>query len=163
MADQTQHEGKPLTGRKVLAIFVGAFAVIIAVNLFMAYSAVHSFPGLEVRNGYIASQTFDAERKAQEALDWEVTAALEGNDRLVLTIIAPDGTPARIQKIEGMLGRTTERNDDQTLVFEQDENGAQIAHLQPLDYGKWELRFVATAMNGVPFRQRIILILPEKS
>ena len=56
-----------LKGRHVLGIAVGAFGVIIAVNLVMAYQAISTFPGLEVANGYVASQTFDADRKAQDA------------------------------------------------------------------------------------------------
>ena len=59
-----------LKGKHVLGIAVGAFGVIIAVNLVMAYQAISTFPGLEVANGYVASQTFDADRKAQEALGW---------------------------------------------------------------------------------------------
>ncbi|MDZ4134978.1 MAG: FixH family protein, partial [Paracoccaceae bacterium] len=41
-----------LTGRKVLVITVSAFAVIIGVNLLLAYKAVSTFPGLEVKNSY---------------------------------------------------------------------------------------------------------------
>ena len=57
-----------LTGWHVLAIFVGAFGVIIGVNVALAWNAVATFPGLEVDNSYIASQTFDDRREAQEAL-----------------------------------------------------------------------------------------------
>jgi nitrogen fixation protein FixH len=53
-----------MTGRKVLAITVSAFGVIIAVNFLLAYKAVSTFPGLEVPNSYVASQTFDADRAA---------------------------------------------------------------------------------------------------
>ncbi len=51
-----------------------AFAVIIAVNLVLAFKAVRTFPGLEVENSYVASQTFDAERTAQEALGLDAEA-----------------------------------------------------------------------------------------
>ena len=53
---------KELTGRHVLIITLAAFGVIIAVNLVMAFLAVGSFPGLEVKNSYVASQDFDRER-----------------------------------------------------------------------------------------------------
>ena len=49
-----------LTGRKVFFITAGAFAVIIGVNVTMAVLAVGTFPGLEVKNSYVASQSFDA-------------------------------------------------------------------------------------------------------
>jgi len=162
MADfnETADGGKPLTGRKVFAIFAAAFTLIIGVNVYMAYSAVHTFPGLEVENGYVASQTFDAERKAQEALGWDVSAAVVG-DTVQITILGRDGAPVQVDAIEGMIGRTTERQQDQELVFAQNDLGVQVAPVAPLDFGKWELRFVATAADGTPFRQRIQLILPE--
>ena len=45
---------KPLTGRHVFAVFLMAFGTIISVNVFMAYSAIKTFPGVEVENSYIA-------------------------------------------------------------------------------------------------------------
>ena len=68
----------PITGPKAFAIFSSFFVVIIGVNVVMAYQAIHTFPGLEVDNSYVASQTFDAERKAQEALGWNAHAAVQG-------------------------------------------------------------------------------------
>ena len=65
---------KPLTGRKVFLMFAAAFSVIIGVNLILAYKAVTTFPGLEVKNSYVASQSFDAERAAQLALGWDIGA-----------------------------------------------------------------------------------------
>ena len=158
--EQTTDGGKPLTGRKVLAIFVGAFALIVGVNVFMAWNAIGTFPGLEVKNSYVASQTFDAERAAQEALGWETSAAVEG-DSVQLTITGPDGKPARVESIEATIGRATHRGDDQVLAFRQNEFGVHVAQVAPLDFGKWDVRFVATAANGTPFRQRLIVILPE--
>ena len=58
------HAEKQLTGRKVLLIMCSAFAVIIGVNLTLAFQAVATFPGLEVKNSYVASQSFDDDRAA---------------------------------------------------------------------------------------------------
>ena len=44
-----------LTGQKVLAITATGFAIIIGVNITMAYSALSTFPGLVVKNSYVAS------------------------------------------------------------------------------------------------------------
>lgn len=160
MTDNQTGSGKELTGRKVFFIFAAAFAIIIGVNVFMAYSAIGTFPGLDVKNSYVASQTFDAERKAQEALGWEVTAAIEG-DSVTLKIIGLDGRPPRVEQIEATLGRATQRKDDQTLAFAVNDRGVHVAPITPVGGGKWELRFVATAANGVPFRQRIDLYAPD--
>ena len=55
------HERK-ITGTHVLIGFVTAFGIIIAVNFTLAYNAVATFPGLEVKNTYVASQEFDEKR-----------------------------------------------------------------------------------------------------
>ena len=158
--DQTPDGGKPLTGAKVFAMFAGAFALILGVNIFMAWNAIGTFPGLEVDNSYVASQTFDADRAAQEALGWETSAAIVG-ETVQLTILGPDGKPARVEIIEGTIGRASQRTDDQALVFRQNEMGVHVAEVTPLDFGKWDVRFIATAANGTPFRQRLQIILPE--
>ncbi len=162
MADieETPDGGKPLTGRKVFAIFAGAFALIIGVNLFMAWNAIGTFPGLETKNAYVANQTFDEERAAQEALGWETSVAIVG-DTVELTILAPGGAPARVEALEGTIGRPTNRSADQVLEFRQNDVGVHVAEVGPLDFGKWDVRFVATAVNGTAFRQRLQLVLPE--
>ena len=42
-----------IKGWHVLAAFVLAFSVIIGVNLTLAFNAVRTFPGLEVKNSYV--------------------------------------------------------------------------------------------------------------
>ncbi len=141
---------KPLTGRKVLAITVAFFGVVIAVNLVMADRAISTFPGLEVANSYVASQRFNAEKKAQLALGWKVDVAFEGNT-LVLAITDAGGQPVEVAKLDARLGRATEAKDDQIpgFVF---RDGAYVAPMS-LDYGNWELRLRLTAKDGTIFRQ----------
>ncbi|MBS9717403.1 FixH family protein [Pseudohalocynthiibacter aestuariivivens] len=145
---------KPLTGRKVFAILFAAFAVIIGVNVFMAFSAIRTFPGLEVGNSYVASQTFDADRAAQDALGWDVSAIIEANE-LVLTILDDLGAPAGIAELQAILGRATNIRDDMNPEFTY-ENGVYRA---PVDVapGNWNLRLVATAEDGTKFQRRIVL------
>ncbi len=82
-----------LSGRAVLFMIIAGFSVIIGANLVLAVSAVRSFPGLETDNSYIASQTFDRDRAAQQALGWDVAASIDGD----LLRLSFDGTlgPAR--------------------------------------------------------------------
>lgn len=145
---------KPITGRKVFAVTASAFAVIIGVNLFMAYSAVSTFPGLEVDNTYVASQSFDKERNAQIALGWDVSARIEAGV-LTLSILDGQGLPAPVQTLQATVGRATQERDDVTPVFTR-EGGNYRA---PVDLapGNWNLRMVATAPDGTGFRQRIVL------
>ncbi|MBW6507195.1 MAG: FixH family protein [Rhodobacteraceae bacterium] len=142
----------PFTGRKMLVLTVGAFGVIIAVNLFMAFKAISTFPGLEVANSYVASQTFDADRKAQEALGWVVEPAYADG---VLHIVIRDaaGLPASVRDISVLVGRPTSVRDDQTLVLAQ-AAGAYSAPVE-LSMGNWLLHLEAHAPDGTLFRQRL--------
>lgn len=146
-------EGK-LTGRHVAIIFCSAFSVIIAVNVTLAVSAVRTFPGLEVKNSYVASQYFDAERTAQEALGWTVSADFEAN-QLVLRINDKVG-PISPEIVRATLGRATHVGDDQELNF-QFNGEALVADTAELAPGNWNLRLAAIADDGTPFKQRIVL------
>ena len=145
---------RELTGRKVLAIVVAAFAVIIGANLTLAVNAVATFPGLETKNTYVASQTFDADRRAQAALGWSVAARLE-NDQIILEVTDSNDTPVQLVTLEVVLGRATQIADDRPIQFAY-RNGRFVAD-EALAPGKWYLRLAATAENGTTFRQRIAL------
>lgn len=147
---------KPLTGRKVFAIFAAGFGVIITVNVVMAVQAVGTFPGLEVKNSYVASQTFDDDRAAQEALGWDVSATVTDGE-LRLAIDGPDGRPVAPGELTVMMGRTTNRQHD--MFPEMLFDGA--AHVGEVESGpgKWELRVNAVAADGTAFKQRLILEL----
>ena len=104
-----------LKGWHVLTGFVSAFAVIISVNVFMATSAVRTFPGLEVKNSYVASQEFDRRRTQQEALGWTVLADWTGG-MVHLSITDADG-PVRVKDLHAVVGRATQVADDVEPVF----------------------------------------------
>lgn len=144
----------PLTGPKVFAIFSSFFIVIIAVNLVMAFKAVSTFPGVETTNSYIASQTFDDDRAAQEALGWTVAAAVHRGD-LQVTITDAAGDPVEVAAITGIFGRATMARDDQIPEFTFD--GAVYHAPVAADQGNWNFRVEATAADGTPFRQRIVI------
>jgi nitrogen fixation protein FixH len=143
---------RELTGRKVLAIFVGIFGVIISVNAFMAYSAVSTFPGLEVQNSFVASQGFNARLARQRELGWDIRVEVQG-DQLHVHITDPDGTPAEVAELTATLGRATHTRDDVTPDFTY----ARGSFRAPVDLenGNWNLRLVATARDGTQFRQRV--------
>lgn len=147
-------DGFTLNGRHVAAIFVGAFSIIFAVNMLLAFSAVRTFPGLEVKNSYVASQSFDARRAAQNALNWEVAAVIEGQV-MTLTIEDENG-PVEAQILQATLGRATHVRDDLSLVFSFD-GSAFTAPLPKLEHGYWNLRLKAASSEGTEFSQRISL------
>lgn len=145
---------RPLTGWHVLAIFIAAFGVIIAVNLTLAFNAVQSFPGLETRNSYVASQSFDARREAQQALGWQVGATAQ-DGRLRLEITDPQGQPVQVGDLQAVLGRATHVKDDRAPAFRFDGR-AYLAEAE-IGPGNWNLRITARALDGTVFAQRVVL------
>lgn len=144
---------REIKGWHVFTGFACAFGVIIAVNLTLAYNAVRTFPGLEVKNSYVASQSYDTDRIAQEALNWEVSARVAG-DVLRLSILK-DGNPQSPQIERAIFGRATSVVADQTPDFRFDGT----AFLAPVKAGpgNWNLRLKARSADGTLFQQRIIV------
>ena len=147
---------REITGKHVLIGFVAAFAVIIGVNLVLAYSAIKTFPGLEAKNGFVESQNFDRDRAAQEALGWTAEVDLEG-DKLVLSITDHDGKPVMVKDLKAVLGRPTHIREDQEPAFVFDGT-AYVAPVE-LNDGNWDLRMVAYSQDGTRFKQRLKMLI----
>ena len=145
---------REFTGRHAAIIFGGAFALIIGVNLALAYNAVKTFPGLEVQNSYVASQKFNDRQAAQEALDWTVQANAEGG-LISLSITDAEGAPVRVADLSATLGRATHLRDDIAPDFQFDGT-AYVAPVE-LGAGNWNIRMVAHADDGTEFTQRVVL------
>ncbi len=146
----------PLTGRKVFLIAASAFAVIIGVNVLMAVKAIGTFPGLEVKNSYVASQVFDAERAAQQALGWTLTEGYEAGE-LRLAFRDKEGLPVQVERLSATVGRTTEASDDLNPDFVW-RNGDYVASAD-LAPGKWMILLEAFAADGTRFHQRLDLFV----
>lgn len=148
---------REITGRHVLIAFLAAFGVIIAVNLTLAFKAVSTFPGLEVRNTYVASQTFEAERAGQDALNWDVSARVENG--ILRLSIEKDGTPVRPEITSAIFGRATHTRNDQTPDFTFD--GAAFTAPVEVGPGNWNLRLNATSADGTHFQRRLAIVVGE--
>ena len=147
-----------ITGTKVLIFTTSAFAVIIAVNLLLAYKAIATFPGLEVENSYVASQTWDAEKKAQDLLGWQLAPSYDPDAQtLNLTFTDAAGGAVQVARLDVLVGRTTEAKDDLRPQF-VDSMGTYSAKA-PLAPGKWMMLVEAYAADGTLFRQRIDLMV----
>lgn len=143
---------KELTGRHVLIITLAAFGVIIAVNLVMAFLAVGSFPGLEVKNSYVASQEFDRDRHAQESLGWMARASYDGKE-IAIEIVDRTGAHPILRDFSATIGRPTHKRADVTPQFLV-AGGVYRAPLV-LEPGIWNIHVQAMSPDGTPFRQRL--------
>jgi nitrogen fixation protein FixH len=140
-----------LTGRHVFFITTGAFAVIIGVNMVLAFKAISTFPGLEVDNSYVASQGFDTRKQAQEALGWQMKPAY-ASGRMTLSFLDRNGVSMPVTDLEVLVGRTTEAKDDVWPAFTAVGNGYEADI--PLARGKWMVKVTAKAADGTLFEQR---------
>lgn len=142
---------KPLTGKRVLCIALGAFSTIIAANMALAVAAVRSFPGLEVRNGYVASQYFEAERSAQTALGWTAVARHDG-DGLIIELRDAAGVSLDLDALTVRVGRPTGRAVDRTAEIAPLGKGYEIPGA--LDTGLWRVDLLAE-LGEARFRQHL--------
>ena len=140
---------RQINGYHVLFVFVTAFSIIIAVNLTLAYNAVRTFPGLEVKNSYVASQKFDAERAAQLALGWTPHAEVTDG------VLRLTGLPSEAFIEKAIFGRATSTAADQTPAFVWTGTGYEA----PVETsgGNYNLRLEARAADGTVFKQRLIV------
>ncbi len=148
---------RTIKGWHVAVGFGAAFSVIIAVNVVMATQAIRTFPGLETKNSYVASQHFDADRISQDNLGWTVVAGVE-DERLSLSFTDDIGA-VEPEITKATLGRATHVKDDRMPEFTF--NGTSfVADVPGLGAGNWNLRLEAIAPDGTLFRRRIVLHVP---
>lgn len=148
--------GKPLTGRKVLFIALAAFGLVIAANMALLFSSVGTFPGLVVANSYVASQGYDAERKAQIALGWKV-AVHEADGRLAVEINDSAGAPVRGLEVRATVGRPSSDVDDVVLTLAPDASGYAVE--MPHGPGLWRVEIEALGQAGAHLRAHTEILI----
>ncbi|MFQ5566647.1 MAG: FixH family protein [Paracoccaceae bacterium] len=137
-----------MTGRRVLLIAVAAFAVIIAANLAMLLAATGTFPGLVVKNSYVASQGWDRKTDAQRALGWRA-AAWYGDGTLRVTMTGRDGAPVTGLSVVAVVGRPASAREDVRLELAEGAHGyAAPLVLAP---GMWRVTIAGTDAEGDRF------------
>jgi nitrogen fixation protein FixH len=149
----TETDGFEVKGWHVFTGFAAAFGIILAVNLTLAFQAVRTFPGLEVANSYVASQSFDADRAAQLGLGWDVSAELSGHT--LALVIVENGEPIAAQVEAATFGRATnvQFDEEPQFVFDGQAMRVQVNG----GTGNWNLRIRLRADDGTLFQQRIIV------
>ncbi len=145
---------REFTGWHMLGLMLGGFGIIITVNLTLAWNAVATFPGLEARNSYEVSQSFQADRAAQNALRWNASAAIE-DGLLTVTVLDHRGDPVQAEVIRAILGRATNTSQDSTPAFTW--NGTSLVAPVAMHDGYWNLRLEMIAPDGTQFRRRFPL------
>ena len=130
-----------LTGRKVTAIFVAFFGVVMTVNFTMAHFASSTFGGVVVENSYVASQHYNkwlGAAATQDKLGWSATAARLPDDHVGLRFAgAPDGLT-----VTAVARHPLGHAPDLALVFVRQADGAYVS-TKAVTPGRWMLRIAA--------------------
>jgi nitrogen fixation protein FixH len=157
---------KPLTGRKVLAILIAFFGVVIGVNVTMMRLAISTLPGTEVDSAYSAGLAYEKEIAAardQSERNWNVDAHLErhadGSAALDVQAKASDGTPLGGLSLSGRLERPTDRRADQVFEIAEGAGGSYRGTAHGIDPGQWDLVIKADSAGERMFlsRNRVVL------
>lgn len=140
---------KPFTGRHMAAVMVGAFGVIIAVNLTAATLAFSTFGGIVVENSYVASQKYNGwlqQAKEQRELGWRLSATRGPGGRIVLTTA---GVPTGAA-VTAVARHPVGRLPDTALSFTSPQADRYVSR-EALPPGRWIVRFTVEA-DGQEYR-----------
>jgi nitrogen fixation protein FixH len=153
--------GWTLTGRHVLGVVVGFFAVIIALNIWFLTLAYRTFPGQVSDTPYEDGLAFNqrlAAQAAQARLGWEAAAAADSRGPWV-ELSDAEGGPLRGLTVTGRLERPATEAGHRLLAFRETSPGRYEAPAGGLT-GAWDLSFRAVDPQGRAFEGRRRLTWP---
>jgi len=157
---------RPLTGRKVLAMLIAFFGVVIGVNVTMAKLAIKTLPGTEVDSAYTASLGYEKEILAardQSARNWKVDAHIErlagGAALLQVEARDGDGRPVTGLKFQGRFERPTDKRADLAIALAEVGIGIYRGRLDAVAPGQWDLVLEGDNASGRMFlsKNRVLL------
>ncbi|MBF0137321.1 MAG: FixH family protein [Magnetococcus sp. DMHC-1] len=153
------------TRRRWLVAGIFMFAIVLLVNLFLAFFAKRTWNGLTTTQAYEKGLAYNevlAAQERQDRLGWQgslepTTGWIVGQPAVLrFTLTEKDGTPIQSAVVKGSLYRTVHQGNDQTLAFEQEQPGRYKVSVTPPLPGVWEVKLQATTPHGdFRFNQRI--------
>jgi nitrogen fixation protein FixH len=135
-----------LTGKHILLILLGFFALIGAANAVFIYIAVSSRPGEERGASYEIGLRYNnilSEERSQNALQWRHQTQIYKGDRLRVAVTTSAGAPVAGLAVTGNFGRPASDNADRSLVFKEVDAGVYEAVLGQIGTGSWVMSFTA--------------------
>ena len=131
------------TGKRMAAVMIAFFGVVIAVNLLMATLATRTFGGTVVDNSYVASQRFNGwlkEARAQADLQWHARIEIDESGHLLARSWTPAG-PFSGAAVEAHATHPLGRAPDGRLQLRPVAPGLYRS-LEPIPAGRWTVRLV---------------------
>jgi nitrogen fixation protein FixH len=143
----------PFTGGHMLGLVLAFFGVVIAVNVAMAVAATGSFPGLVVKNSYVASQTYNdvlASARAQAEAGWTLEVAAPGGV-LSVRLLDDQGKLRRHLEVTAVAGRPSSTRHDRLLRLAEVAEGYRAA--DPLPAGQWQIDVEGRFRGDLVYRE----------
>ncbi|WP_395710514.1 FixH family protein [Reyranella sp.] len=132
--------------RHVPWLFVGGFAVVIAVNAIMVCLAVGSFSGLytpQPRQRSLHYNEVIARQGDRDALGWQLAASWRPQDsRLEIAVVDAHGRPLGNARLHAELVRPVEKRPPLVIDMIAVENGRYAATVDLPVRGNWDLDVV---------------------
>jgi nitrogen fixation protein FixH len=159
---------RPITGRFVLIAFVSFFGIIAAVNAVMMTLAIRTMPGLDVKNGYVASQAMNREIEAvrkQTARGWEADVAVTlAMGRAPVSVRFTDGSngPVTGLDVSARLAHPAVTRADHSVALIETRPGFYAADVLGILPGGWTLEVEAKQRDQRVFMSRNRIVLTEK-
>jgi nitrogen fixation protein FixH len=143
----------PFTGKHMLLVVLLFFGTIIAVNVVMIVAATGTFPGLIVKNSYVASQNYN------ELLE---RARVQGDTGWKADVAAPDGVVTfRLRDRDGvalqrlhvtaLIGRPSSTREDRLIELFEGPGGYTATEQLPA--GLWDVDIEAMRDGELIFRE----------
>jgi nitrogen fixation protein FixH len=158
---------RPISGRFVLFSFVAFFGVIAAVNATMMTLAIRTMPGLDVANGYVASQGMNREidaMRSQVARAWsaDVAASLK-NSTAPITVSLSDqfGRPVTGLAVTARLAHPALTRADHAGTLIEHRPGLYGTDLPDVQAGVWTLVVEASQGGQRVFASRNRIMLTQ--
>ena len=119
-----------------------------------------TFPGLETREPYNESLTFEERRAAQDKLNW-TTAVSYHAGQVTLTMTEHGGGTVVTPNVKLVVRYATSKKHDQDVPLEFD--GHNYVGQIDLPPGNWQARVFATALDGTEFTRIMSLYIRAAS
>ena len=159
-------KGFRLTGRHVLMMLIGFFAVVFAVNAYMMRVAIMTFSGVESATPYkngLAYNTEIAGGKRQAALGWTVNAHVDrgSEGRAAVSVDARDAGGMGVSgvAVKAVLERPAEKRADRGAEMRELGGGRFAAALEDVAAGQWDLVIEMTRADERVFKSRSRIVL----
>lgn len=145
--------GRPFTGAHMLAIMLLFFGTIISVNIVMATAAVSTFPGLNAKNSYVASQNYNfllQDAAEQEARGW-TSGVAQQDGHLAFTLRNAENQAIGNLTVTALLARPVSTAYDTLVTLERE--GDTYLSPEPLERGRWLIEIEARKDEELVWRQ----------